>query len=31
MLAGGDVSRAFRDDHVRISGRASATVRVTRR
>ncbi len=28
MLAGGDVSRAFRDDDVRISGRASATVRV---
>ena len=31
MRAGGDVSRAFRDDDVRISGRASATVRVTRR
>jgi len=31
MRAGGDVSRAFRDDDVRISGRASATVRVVRR
>ncbi|MET0819314.1 MAG: hypothetical protein ABWZ67_17230 [Solirubrobacteraceae bacterium] len=31
MLAGGDVSRAFRDDDVRISGRASTTVRVVRR
>jgi len=31
MLAGGDVSRAFRDADVRISGRASATVRVVRR
>ena len=30
MLAGGDVSRAFRDDEFRISGRASATVRVVR-
>ena len=31
MRAGGDVSRAFHDDDVRISGRASATVRVLRR